>query len=133
MVLVAALSAGAAAYPESLLGTLALSVVVVWWAVAAGGEVPVSAVPAAVLLLVAHLAAHLLSHGPRVLAPDRWLVLTWVRRGALVALAAPGVWLLAALVRDQPEPPGLWVAALVAAVAGCLVAGAAVAVGEEPA
>ena len=47
--LTVALSVGFAAMPESMLGTADLAVVVVWWAVAAHDDVPVSAILAALL------------------------------------------------------------------------------------
>lgn len=131
VVVVALLSLATAAWPEALTGTLALALVVVWWAVAARDDLPVTVVPAAVLLLVGHLAPMVLAHGPRRLAVDGWLARTWLRRGALTALAAPAVWAASAVLRDQPAPPGVWVAALVAAVAACVVAGAGLAAVEE--
>jgi hypothetical protein len=57
----------------------------------------------------------------------------WLTRAAALAAAAPLVWLLAALLRGQPEPPGVWVAAMVAIVIAAVIA--AVAFGapqEEP-
>ena len=50
----------------------------------------------------------------------------WLRRGAGVAVAAPLVWLVAVVVDDQPEPPGIWISGLACAVVVCIVAAAAV-------
>lgn len=119
------MAVGFAAMPESALGTGAMCVVVVWWAAALDGVHP-EAVLAAGSLLLAHLAALLLSYGPAKLPVDRGLLLLWVARGLLVGVFAPAVWLLAAVLTDQPEPPGLWVAGLAAVVVVCVVAAAAV-------
>jgi hypothetical protein len=120
-----ALAGGFAVMPESALGTVVFCVVVVWWGF--GMEhVAVEAVGAAAALLAAHLAALLLSYGPAQLPLDGRLLGLWVRRGLLVGLSVPAVWLLATAVDGQPEPPGIWVAALVAAVAVCAVGAAAV-------
>jgi len=125
------LSIGFAALPESPLGTACLALVVVWWALAVTDAGPLTAVPAALLLLAAHLAALLLSYGPAGMPLPRALVRRWLRRAAVVGAAAPVVWLVAVAVDDQPEPPGIWVAGLAAAVVLCLVAALAVDVGEE--
>jgi len=126
------LSVGFAAMPESALGTLCLVVVVFWWVLAASDGVPLSAIPAALLLLSAHLAAVLLSYGPSSLPVDAALLGRWLRRGLAVSVAAPLVWLVAVAVADQPEPPGIWVAGLACAVIVCIVAATAVSTGEEP-
>lgn len=131
VVLTLLLSVGFAAMPESALGTACLGVVVIWWALAASGDVPVGAVPAALLLVSAHVASVLLSYGPSALPTGRALLLRWVRRGAAVAVAAPVVWLVALLVADQPEPPGIWLSGIVSAVVVCIVAATAVTMREE--
>ena len=123
------LSVGFAAMPESGLGSLCLGVVVVWWVASDG--VPVGAVPAALLLLAAHLAAVLLSYGPPSLPVDTALLVRWLRRGAGVAVAAPLVWLVAVTVDGEPEPPGIWIAGLACAVVVCIVAAVAVTTLED--
>jgi hypothetical protein len=125
------LSIGFAAMPESALGTLCLGLVVLWWAIAASDGVPVGAIPAALLLLAAHLASVLLSYGPASLPVGAPVFALWLRRGLAVAVAAPLVWLVAVLVDDQPEPPGIWVSALACAVVLCIVAASAVTVRED--
>jgi hypothetical protein len=126
-----ALAVGFAAMPESAFGTACLGLVVVWWALAAVGGVPVGAMPAALLLLAAHIAAVLLSYGPPALPIGARLLLTWLRRGAAVAVAVPLVWLVAVLVDGQPEPPGIWVAGLGCAIVVCVVAATAVATNHQ--
>ena len=125
------LSVGFAAMPESALGTACLGLVVFWWALASTDRVPAGAVPAALLLLAAHVAAVLLSYGPPALPIGRRLVGRWLRRGAGVAVAAPVVWLVAAVVDQQPEPPGIWISGVACAAVVCVVAAGAVTMREE--
>jgi hypothetical protein len=127
------LSLGFAAMPESPLGTGCLGLVVFWWALDTADGVRVEAIPAALLLLATHVAAVLLSYGPTSLPIGAALLTRWVRRGLGVAVAAPLVWLVAALVDDQPEPPGIWISGLACAVVVCIVAATAVTMREADA
>ncbi len=78
--LVVLLAAGFAARPESPFGLVCLATVTVWWALRmSGAEVPLGVVPAALLLLTAHLAAVLLAYGP----PGSPLGVPVLRRWAL--------------------------------------------------
>ncbi len=121
--LVVALAIGWAFMPESLLGTLCLALVLAWWGVADLEALPPESLVAAVALLAAHVAAVVTAYGPPEMAVDGPTAQLWFGRGALVLIAAPAVWLLAAVLRDQPEPPGVWIAAMVAiAVAGLIAA-----------
>jgi hypothetical protein len=133
VVLTLVLSVGFAAMPESALGTACLGLVVFWWALAASDGVPVGAIPAALLLLAAHLSAVLLSYGPPSLPVGAALLARWLRRGAAVAVAVPLVWLVAVMVEDQPEPPGIWISGLACAVVVCIVAATAVTMREDEA
>jgi hypothetical protein len=133
LALTVVLSVGFAAMPESALGTMCLGLVVFWWMLAASDGVPVGAIPAALLLLAAHVASVLLSYGPPKLPVGGALLRRWSRRAAGVAVAAPLVWLVAIAVDGRPEPPGIWVSGLVCAVVVCIVAAIAVTVREEPA
>lgn len=132
--LVMLLAAGFAARPESPFGIVCLGTVTLWWALrTSGGDVPVGVVPAAGLLLAAHVAAVLLAYGPTGSPLGVPVVRRWLRRGLVVGVAAPAVWALARLVDGQPEPPGIWVAGLLSAIAVCVVAATAVAAGRpEP-
>lgn len=131
LIVTLALSTGFAAMPESALGTMCLGVVVVWWTLATSGGVPVGAIPAAVLLLAAHVSSVLLSYGPPRLPVGAALLLRWLRRSAGVAVAAPLVWLVAVVVDGAPEPPGVWVAGLACAVVVCIVAATSVTAPED--
>ena len=127
MALTVALSVGFAAMPESVLGTACLALVVFWWALAAADGVPAGAIPAALLLLAAHVASVLLSYGPPALP---------IGTAAAAPVAAPrrassrspprwsGCWRV--VVDEQPEPPGIWIAGLACAVVVCVVAAVAV-------
>jgi hypothetical protein len=75
--------------------------------------------------VAAHVSAVLAAYGPPELPLDPQLLRTWLRRGLLSLLAAPLVWLVVAAIDDQPEPAGVWVAALVAATVGAVVASVA--------
>jgi hypothetical protein len=117
--LVVAMAIGWVFMPESLIGTLCLALVLGWWGVAELETLPPESLVAAVALLTAHVAAVVASYGPPDMAIDGPTLRLWFGRGALVMIAAPAVWLLAVVLRDQPEPPGVWIAAMVAiAVAG---------------
>jgi hypothetical protein len=125
------LSIGFAAMPESALGTTCLGVVAFWWAIASSHGVPAGAVPAALLLVAAHVASVLLSYGPASMPIGPALSRLWLRRGLAVSVVAPLVWLVAVAVDDEPEPPGIWVSGLACAVVLCIVAATAVAVHED--
>ena len=127
--LLLAMSLGWAAMPESTLGAACLGLVAVWWALAVHGT-PATAILAAALLLAAHVASVLLSYGPPGLPIGGRVLRLWLRRAALVGLAAPVVWGVGVLVDGQPEPPGIWVAGLGCAIVVCVVAAAALSVRE---
>ena len=134
LALVVVVSSGHAFLPESGLGTFGMLLVVSWWGlgpVAELGAPPASIVVAAAGLVVAHCAAILASYGPGDLPLDRGLLFTWVRRGAVAGMAAPVIWFVAVAVEGQPEPAGVWVAALVAATVAAVVASAAFVIEEE--
>jgi hypothetical protein len=129
--LIGLLAVGWAFMPESLLGTMCLALVLAWWGVADLVGLPVESLVAALGLLVAHVAALLAAYGPSDMAIDGRTARLWVTRGALVLIAAPVVWLLAVLLRDQPEPPGVWIAAMVAIVVAAVVAAVAFEIPQE--
>jgi hypothetical protein len=131
VVLTVVLSIGFAAMPESALGTACLGLVVLWWALAASHGVPAGAIPAALLLLAAHVASVLLSYGPPAMPIGAALLVRWLRRGAAVAIAAPLVWVVAVVVDGRPEPPGIWVSGVACAVVVCLVAATAVTMRQD--
>ncbi|HEU5038797.1 MAG TPA: hypothetical protein VFT70_17455 [Nocardioides sp.] len=120
------LAALGAVAPDSPVVAGAGLLVLVWWTVSLGNGVPVSVLVAAAALLAGHVAALLAAYGPREMALERATVLLWVRRGALVLLAVPGAWLVARVLRGQPEQPGIWVLAVAAACVATVVGTAAV-------
>jgi hypothetical protein len=129
--LVVVLAVGWAFMPESLLGTLCLAMVLAWWGIADFRAVPAEALVAALGILVAHVAAVVTAYGPPEMAIDTPTARLWLTRGAAVFTTAPIVWMLAALMRDQPEPPGVWIAAMVAVVVAAILATVAFAPPQE--
>jgi hypothetical protein len=122
------LSVGFAAMPDSPFGTVAMLLVLAWWGVSLRDGLHPEALVAAAALLTSHVAALVSSYGPGVLPVDRVVARTWAVRAVLVFVPAPVVWALAAALRDQPEPPGIWLAGLLAALAAAVVGSAAFAV-----
>ncbi|MCW2844992.1 MAG: hypothetical protein JWN22_2908 [Nocardioides sp.] len=120
--LVAALAVAFAAMPDSPFGTAVMVVVLAWWGISLRDGLHPEAVIAAAGLVTAHVAAVLASYGPGSMPLDRAVVGLWAVRGAAVLLASPAVWAVATVLRDQPEPPGIWVAGLAAAFVATLVA-----------
>jgi hypothetical protein len=125
VVLVAVLAGASAVAPDSPVGVGSGLVVLGWWTLSLRDGLPVSVAVAALALAVGHLAALLTSYGPREMPLDRATLLLWARRGALTLLAVPGAWLVARVVRGEPEQPGVWVVALAAACVGIIAASVA--------
>lgn len=116
VLLVAGAALGHAVAPEAAFGTVAMGLVIAWWGLGLRDGLHPQALVAAVGLLVSHLAGLVAAYGPDRLAVDRPTVLLWLRRGTVVYLFAPLAWVVATVVRDQPEPAGLWIAGTVAAL-----------------
>lgn len=108
--------------PESSVGVASIGLVIVWWGVAFRGGPHAWALLAAAALLAAHVAALLAAYGPDGLGVDAATVRLWLVRAGVAFLLAPAIWLLAVLVRGRAEPPGVWVAGLVAALVATLAA-----------
>ena len=122
VVLVLVVSAVWAVVPESTAGSAALLLVLFWWGVGLREGLHPAALGAAALLLAAHLAALLTAYGPGTMPLDGGVARRWAARGALVLLVAPAVLWLLVLVRDRGEPPGIWLAGLVALLLALLAA-----------
>ena len=122
VVLVLAISLGAAVYPDSGAGAGALVIVVAWWGVGLEDGLHPAALLASAGLVAAHVAATVADLGPGSVPLDRAVLLRWSLRGLLVWLSTPVLWGTAVLVRDQPAPSGVWLAGLGAALVGLLVA-----------
>ena len=118
VLLVAAITAAFAVYPDSAAGTGAYLLVVAWWGVGLRDGLHPAALVAAAGLLASHLAATVAAYGPSTVALDPAALRRWAVRGLLVLPAAVLAWVVAEAAQDQPEPAGLWAAGL----AGLLVA-----------
>jgi hypothetical protein len=112
----------AAFRPDDLAFSLTLGVVLVWWTVQLHTQVPVGVLVAAGGLVTAHVAATLLTYGPRFMAIPAGLVGVWAARGFLVWLAAPLVWFVARVYADRATPTSFWLAGLATALAGAVLA-----------
>lgn len=123
VVLVGGLAVAFSLLPEAPMGTVATGLVLAWWAFAFRDGPHPQALLGAAGLLTAHVAAVIAGYGPRDLPLDRATVRLWAVRGALVFLAAPAVFAVATLLRGQPEPVGIWVAGLAAALVTTVTAG----------
>jgi hypothetical protein len=116
VLLVAGTALGHAVAPEASFGTASMGLVVAWWGLGFREGLHPQALVAAAGLLVSHLAGLVAAYGPDRVAVDRSTVLLWVRRGAVLYLLAPLAWAVATVVRNQPEPGGLWIAGTLAAL-----------------
>ena len=123
VVLVGGLAVGFALLPEAPVGTTATALVIVWWGFAFRDGPHPQALVAAAGLLTAHVAALIAGYGPGDMPVDRATVRVWSLRGAAVFTAAPVVLAVAILVRGEPEPTGIWVAGLTAALTTTVAAG----------
>ena len=121
--LVVGLAVAFSLLPEAPMGTVATGLVLAWWGFAFRDGPHPQALLAAAGLLAAHVAAVLAGYGPRDLPLDPATVRLWAVRGVLVFLAAPAVFAVAILLRGQPEPVGIWVAGLAAALVTTVAAG----------
>jgi hypothetical protein len=131
VLLVTGLAIGWALIPEAPMGTVAMAVVLAWWGIGLRDGLHPAALAAAAGLLAAHLAGIVAAYGPDRMAVDAATVRLWVRRGLLVLPLAPVAWLVGTLVRNQPEPEGMWLAGLAAALASCLAASLALTLGQD--
>lgn len=122
---VATLAVAHALAPEASFGAVGMFLVIAWWGIGLRDGPHPQALLASAALLSSHLAGLVAAYGPERMTVDRETVLLWLRRGVAVFLLAPTVWLVATGVRDQPEPDGVWVAGLVAAVAALAAAAVA--------
>ena len=119
-----------ALFPASLAGVAVLLLPVVWWATAPDDPLHPLVMLAAAALLACHLAALLASYGPDRLPVDAALVRLWVRRGVLVLMPVPVVWVVADVLTGEPSRPGMWVAGLAVACLGA--AGATLVFRDRP-
>lgn len=118
-----------AAMPDSPVGAAVFLLVLVWWTVSLRDDIQPEAMAAAAGLLVAHLAAQVASYGPPVLPIERATLRLWGLRAVVLLATIPATWAVARLLRGQPEPSGVWILGVTAAVAATVAA--TVAVGDH--
>ena len=123
------LAAAFAALPETAVGAGVMLAVLAWWAGALDDGLHPAVLVAATGLLVAHLAATLTGYGPDSMPVDPALVRLWVRRGLLLLLSVPLLWLAARGLDGQPEQPGIWVVGVAAGLAATVAAAVALTAG----
>lgn len=116
------LSVGWAVYPESAVGHTVMVVVLAWWALNLRDAMTWWAVFASALLYAAHIAATLAAYGPPQIPLDGQSVRLWGKRSLFTFLAAPTIYVCARWVQEIPEPPGVWVGGLAAALFAVAVA-----------
>ncbi len=92
--------------PDSVAGVASLVLVAGWWS--AHGVVDWRVLVVAVLLLVAHVAATLVSYGPPTMALDPRLVRLWTYRALLALVPLPITWLAVRGLDPALAPSWLW-------------------------
>jgi hypothetical protein len=95
--------------PDHVSGAICLAAVALWWGV--HGVVDWRLPVVAVLLLVAHLVATVLSYGPPTLAVDPRVARLWAGRGLLVLVPVPIAWLAVRGLDPDLAPSWTWLAA----------------------
>ncbi len=125
VLLTAAVAAGWAVAPESVVGGVTLLLVGFSWVSGPSADIPAGAMLAAVAMLAAHVAALVAAYGPHTLPVSAPVVRLWLWRGLGLALAAPLVWLVALAARDLPGSGTVWLLGLAVALSVTVVAAAA--------
>lgn len=113
--LVVICSAWWASTPDHLVGTVAMVLVVAWWAV--HGVVDWRVLVVGVLLVAAHVLATVLSYGPDELSIDPRLAALWARRAVLVLVPMPVTYVAVRGLDPALAPAWVWLAAAVLVVA----------------
>ena len=125
LALVAVLAVVAAVLPESGVGTLTAALVLAWWLIGPDGTddaLHPAVLVAAALLLLAHLAALLVSYGPDQLPVPSSLLRRWAWRALLVLPAAPITYAAAVLAGGRELPSESWVVGVLVSVVGVTAA-----------
>ena len=126
--LVFVLSVGGAVATDSVMGLVAMLIVMTWWAARVSDPLSAWVLAAGAALLVTQVALVLADYGPPSLDLDPDLLRLWLRRAGIVFPIAPVAWLVARLADGAPDEPSIWVAGL----AGCLVAVVLAVLGLRP-
>jgi hypothetical protein len=122
LVPVIGLAGAFAATPDSPVGAGVSLVVLAWWTISLGDEIQPEAMVAAAGLLVAHLAAQVASYGPAAMSVSGATLRLWGLRATLLLLTIPATWAVARLLRGEPEPSGIWILGVAAALAATVAA-----------
>ena len=112
--LVFVLSVGNALVTDSVMGLVAMLIVMSWWATGVPDPLSAWVLAAAAALVVTQVASVLADYGPPSLDLDPDLLRLWLRRAGIVFPVAPAAWLVARLADGAPDEPGIWVAGLAA-------------------
>jgi hypothetical protein len=131
LLVVAAVALGSAVVPEHYVGSVALVLVLAWWVIDVRDGLPLSAVAAAGALLAGHLAATVAAYGPERMAPERPVVLLWVRRGVLVWLASVLTWVVVDAEQGRATSAAYWVGGLAVGLGLTVLASAVYPVSDE--
>ncbi len=115
--------------PDHPAGVAALVLVAVWWGAHAVLDWRVPLV--AVLLLVAHVCALVLSHGPASLPVDPHLARLWAGRGLLALVPVPLAYAVLRGLDAGSAPSWLWLAASLTSVVALLVTARLTQLGHE--
>ncbi len=126
--LVFVLSVGSAVATDSVMGLVAMLIVMTWWAARVPDPLSAWVLAAVAALLVTQAALVLADYGPPSLDLDPDLLRLWLRRAGIVFPVAPVAWLVARLADGAPDEPSIWVAGL----AGCLAAVVLAVLGLRP-
>jgi hypothetical protein len=101
-----------ASMPEHYVGSVVLTIVVVWWVLDVRDGLPLTAVGAAAALLATHVAATVAGYGPPQLAPDGAAIRLWSRRAVLLWVTAPLTWVVVDAEAGRATSASYWVLGL---------------------
>lgn len=104
--------------PDHLAGVVALGLVAGWWS--AHGVLDWRVLVVGVLLVLAHVDAVVLSHGPGTLPVDPGLARLWLRRALLTLVPLPVAYGALRSLDTVVAPSWVWLAAGLAAVVALL-------------
>lgn len=104
--------------PDGMAGVVALGLTAAWWS--AHGVLDWRVLVVGALLVVAHVDAVVLSHGPGALPVDPGLARLWASRTLLTLVPMPLAYVALRGLDADTAPPWLWALAGIAAVGALL-------------